>query len=146
MTRNDRKRLARILNDPDLGPRFSRLGKRQQARILLDLRGHAARREIHAADTARRARVRQRSAERRQYARLTTGVITDRRDRVAARMIRYYGLGPGQAANLRHNLGRAADATLTRLEVATDDQMRRLVAMQQPDGGPMPFHYHTRRP
>lgn len=144
MDRNDRRRLNRILSDPDLGPRFRRLGKRQQADILVNLRGAAARARVRELDAARREKVRQRSADRRRYRRAVESAQSEMRDRVARRIEQYYGLNPQYAANLRANLAHADPLTLRRLADADNDALRRIIASQEPDGATRVFHYHRR--
>jgi hypothetical protein len=145
MTRNDRKRLARILADPIHGPKFIRLRKRQQADILLHLRGAAAKRAIREEDAARRTKVRERSAERRAYRRAVASSLEARRDAVAAKLVNHYGMGPQAAENLRHNLQAADAKTLSRLEDANGDQLESIIRTQAPDGQTLAYHYHTRR-
>ena len=68
-----------------------------------------------------------------------------RRQAQADRLIQFYGMGPEYAANLRANIGSLDAATLSRLEAAPNDVMRRMVAAQLPDGATGPLHYHSRR-
>lgn len=65
MNAADKRRLARILAHPDLGPRFKRLPVTQQRNILEHLRGADTQRTIRALDAERRAKEAARSQSRR---------------------------------------------------------------------------------
>lgn len=149
LTQAESRRVAQwARRNPDQAAAFNKLPASRRGEILSHFKAPTARgvtASVRAADIARRAKVAERSRERRAYAKVAGPVVQARRDAVAAKISAFYGLNPEYAANLRHNLQGADPATLRLLEDAQGDALRRIIAAQVPDGATLVFHYHTRR-
>lgn len=134
--------------NPEAARSFNRLTAAQKTNVLSVVAATQSTRGlspiVRLSDAQRREAVRLRSQERRAYRRVVTASRPARVEALARRMIGYYGMSPQYAANLRANLARITDAELARLEGTSNDEMRRIVATQLPDGAPRSFHYHTR--
>ena len=114
---NSRRRMQRLIKDPNYGPKFKRLSASDK-RAILELKGRAVRRQIDELDAIRRGKVARRSKFRRvqdkaRRTSLSTLSPEQARDELFRKMQRLFS----------DNIKWSGRATANRISAMTDDQV-----------------------
>lgn len=137
--RNARRRLQRLLDDEDYGPKLARLrgeDERRVLRLISENRGAEARAEIQAADERRRQRVRE-NRERQLFERAVRNTLAVHRP--------YYPTI--EETDVRRYLGQATRAELQIAATGNRDDLYDMARRQSPPPSSTtreinPFWYH----